>query len=70
MPDFHLHVAFNNGEEKTYDTRPLIKEREAFQTFELTYKLFEQVKVDGGGYGVYWKKITNLHYINLQGFLA
>ena len=60
LPDFHLHVTFDNGEVKIYDVRPWIKEHEAFHAFELTYKLFEQVKVDSGGYGIYWNEDIDL----------
>ena len=54
IEDFCLSVVFENGEAKTYDVKPLIKKYEAFKAFLLTYKLFEQVKVDTGGYGVSW----------------
>jgi hypothetical protein len=54
LPDFHLNVLFRNGEEKVYDTRLLIEKHEPFQSFKLTCGLFEQVKIDSGGYGVYW----------------
>ena len=60
LPDFNLHVTFNSGEAKIYDVRPWIKEHEAFKAFELTYKLFEQVKVDFGGYGVCWNEDIDL----------
>jgi hypothetical protein len=36
------------------NTRLLFEKHEPFQSFKLTHGLFEQVKVDGGGYGVYW----------------
>jgi len=68
LPDFHLHVTFNTGEQKIYDIHPLIKKYEPFQSFLLTYKLFEQVKVAGGGYGIYWNEDIDLSsdelYIN------
>lgn len=54
LPDFHLHVVFKNGEEKIYNVRPMIDEYEPFQAFLLTYKLFDQVKVEQGGYAVIW----------------
>lgn len=56
LPDFHLHILFRNGEKKVYDTNPLIKTHETFQSFTLTHGLFEQVKVDKGGYGIYWNE--------------
>jgi len=54
LPDFQLYVLFRISEKKIYDTRLLIEKHEPFQSFKLTRGLFEQVKVDGGGYGVYW----------------
>ena len=60
LPGFRLHVLFNSGEERIYDANPLIKEHEAFQAFLLTYKLFEQVQVDIGGYGVSWNEYLDL----------
>jgi len=60
LPDLHLHVTFHNGEQKIYDIRPLIEKYEPFQSFLLTYRLFEQVKVAGGGYGIYWNEDIDL----------
>jgi hypothetical protein len=54
MPEFHLHVLFRTGKEKIYDTRRMIERHEPFQAFQLTYGLFEQVKIVKGGYGIYW----------------
>ena len=54
LPDFRLSVLFRAGESKVYDVRSLMARHEAFRSFELTRGLFEQVKVSGGGYGVYW----------------
>jgi hypothetical protein len=56
LPDFHLFVIFRTGEKKIYDTRLLIEKHEPFQSLKLTRGLFEQVKVAGGGYGVYWNE--------------
>jgi hypothetical protein len=54
LPEFHLQVLFRTGEEKTYDAHQLMEKYESFQSFQLTYGLFEQVKIAKGGYGVYW----------------
>jgi hypothetical protein len=68
LPDFHLHLTFCTGEQKIYDIRPLIKKYEPFQSFLLTHKLFDQVQVAGGGYGIYWNEDLDLSseelYIN------
>jgi len=68
LPNFHLYVTFRSGEQKIYDIHPLIEKYEPFQSFLLTYKLFEQVKIAGGGYGIYWNEDLDLSsdelYIN------
>ena len=56
LPNFILSVLFENGERKIYDVNLLIKKYECFNSFLLINKLFEQVKVDTGGYGVSWNK--------------
>ena len=68
LPDFILSILFESGERKKYDVKPLIKKYDCFNAFLLTHKLFEQVKVDNGGYGVYWNKELDIScnelYIN------
>ena len=60
LPDFHLQVLFRSGEKKIYDIHPLFEKHEPFQSFLLTHRLFEQVKVAAGGYGVYWNEDLDL----------
>ena len=60
LPDFNLQVQFQTGEKKIYDVKPLFDKHEEFKSLQLTYKLFEQVKVDGGGYGIYWNEFIDL----------
>lgn len=60
LPNFNLLVLFRTGEKKIYDVRPLFEKYEPFQSFLLTYRLFEQVKVAGGGYGIYWNEDIDL----------
>jgi hypothetical protein len=68
LPNFHLHVLFRTGEKKIYGIRPLFEKHELFQSFMLTHGLFEQVKVAGGGYGIYWNEDLDIScnelYIN------
>ena len=54
LPDFHLFVLFRTGEKRIYNVSLLIEKHEPFQSFKITHGLFDQVKVAGGGYGVYW----------------
>jgi len=60
LPDFHLLVLFRTGEKKIYDIHPLFEKYEPFQSFLLTHGLFDQVKVAGGGYGIYWNEDIDL----------
>ena len=49
-----LYVIFQNGVEKEYDVCQLYPVFPQFQLLEKTEALFEQVKVDAGGYGISW----------------
>jgi hypothetical protein len=55
----HLLVGFQNGKRKQYATQPLFDRWEAFKTLLLGKGLFEQAKVDVGGYGVSRKDETD-----------
>ena len=54
LPDFRLRVQFVEGVTKIYDVKPLFDEIKVFRTFEEQPELFENVKVDAGGYGIVW----------------
>jgi len=60
LPDFNLLVGFQNGEQRRYNVRPLLNKWEPFQVLTTTVGLFEQVKVDAGGYGVSWNDDIDL----------
>jgi hypothetical protein len=60
LPDFILLVNFQNGERKQYPVKPLFDNWEAFKALILVKGLFEQVKVDFGGYGVSWNDEIDL----------
>lgn len=55
-----LSVIFQNGVEKEYDVRQLYPNFPQFHVFEHIEYLFEQVKVDVGGYGVSWNDELDL----------
>uniref|UniRef100_A0AAU8B7Y0 Helix-turn-helix domain-containing protein n=1 Tax=Dulem virus 33 TaxID=3145751 RepID=A0AAU8B7Y0_9CAUD len=55
-----LLVHFVEGQTKTYDVSPLFLTIPAFQAFSNTPGLFEQVKVDAGGYGISWNDDLDL----------
>jgi hypothetical protein len=60
LPTYCLLVQFENGEKKRYDLKPLFKEIAAFQPLTYVTGLFEQVKVDSGGYGISWNDDIDL----------
>jgi hypothetical protein len=60
LSDYRLAVQFINGETKEYDVKPLLGRWEAFQALVYIPGLFNQVKVDSGGYGVSWNNQLDL----------
>ncbi len=60
LPGFTLDVLFVDGERKKYNMRPLFNKIEDFKVFETIPGLFEQVRVDAGGYGVAWNDWLDL----------
>jgi len=60
LPGFNLLVNFCCGEQKRYNVRPLFEKWEPFKSLVTTKGLFEQVKVDIGGYGISWNDDIDL----------
>ena len=60
LDGFILLVDFQNGKQKKYDVSPLLDKWEPFKAFMQINGLFEQVKVDIGGYGVSWNDDIDL----------
>lgn len=60
VKNYILFVTFINGINKTYDIEPLFSEIEAFNALKDIPGLFEQVKVDIGGYGISWNDEIDL----------
>lgn len=54
MDNMILSVVFQNGIEKTYDISSLYDMFPQFRILEKDKYLFEEVKVDVGGYGISW----------------
>ena len=52
LENFVLLAVFQNGVEKKYDIDRLYPVFPQFKAFENVPELFNQVKVDAGGYGV------------------
>ncbi|MCH5291210.1 MAG: DUF2442 domain-containing protein [Treponema sp.] len=60
LPQHRLSVMFDGGERRLYDVTPLFKKWDAFKALESVSGLFEQVKVDAGGYGISWNDELDL----------
>ena len=60
LTDYQLLVDFQTGEQKKYHIRPLFEKWSAFQSLVTIDGLFEQVKVDNGGYGISWNDELDL----------
>lgn len=57
---YRLLVRFTTGEQKLYNVEPLFGKWEAFRTLADVKGLFEQVKVEAGGYAVAWNDEIDL----------
>jgi hypothetical protein len=60
LPNYTLLVRFEDKNLKQYDVKPLFAELEAFKPLVYVAGLFEQVKVDAGGYGISWNNDIDL----------
>ena len=58
--NYIIHVDFENGVSKEYDFQTLISDFKEFESLIQVNGLFEQVKVDVGGYGVSWNDELDL----------
>lgn len=56
---FNLKVKFENGITKRYDVNPLFNKWKIFNELK-NNNLFEDVKVDTGGYGISWNDDIDL----------
>ena len=54
-----LYVIFNDGTNKKYDVKVLVKKYDIFKKLK-NEKLFNSVKVDIGGYGIIWNEEIDL----------
>jgi hypothetical protein len=60
LPEYMLSIYFENGEKKYYDVKPLFDKWEMFRSLLSVKGLFNQVKVDAGGYGISWNDELDL----------
>ena len=59
-PDYRLSVQFAEGVTKIYDVKPLFEKWAPFKVLENEPELFNDVKVDVGGYGIIWNDDLDL----------
>lgn len=60
LSDYSLLIQFENNEKKQYNIKPLMDELAPFKALQYIPGLFEQVKVDAGGYGISWNDELDL----------
>lgn len=58
--NFILSVLFTDGVKTEYDIKPLFAKWDVFNNLKIIKGLFQQVKVDAGGYGISWNDEINL----------
>ena len=60
LREYRLLVTFETGEIKSYDVEPLFEKWIPFRSLREIKGLFEQVRVDAGGYGISWNDELDL----------
>ena len=60
LDNFILYVTFENDVKKYYDLKLLFDKWQDFKELQNNKKLFSNVKVDNGGYGVSWNEELDL----------
>lgn len=54
LSDYNLLVGFSTGEYKKFDLKPAMEKYAPFRALRETVGLYEQAKIDIGGYGIVW----------------
>lgn len=54
LPDFVLLVGFQDGKYKQFDLKPYIDKYPPFRSLKDINGLYEQAKIDVGGFGIVW----------------
>lgn len=60
LPNYMLEIIFENNEIKYYDVKQLFDKWIIFENLKSVKGLFEQVKIDAGGYGISWNDELDL----------
>ena len=64
LNDFVLRAIFENGIVRLYDVKPIMNKIGAFQDLK-NNRIFKNVKVDTGGYGISWNDYLDLECTEL-----
>lgn len=54
LPNFVLLVGFSDGEFRQFDLKPYIEKYPPFHSLTEINGLYEQAKIDAGGFGIVW----------------
>ena len=60
LKKYTLQVTFQDNTIKRYDVSQLFEKWKAFQILQTIEGLFDQVKIDKGGYGISWNDEIDL----------
>lgn len=60
LKEYVLEVTFQDNTVKYYDVSKLFEKWEIFKNLETIEGLYEQLKVDSGGYGISWNDEIDL----------
>ncbi|MBQ7216900.1 MAG: DUF2442 domain-containing protein [Synergistaceae bacterium] len=60
LKDMILLAEFQDGTVRHYDVKPLKEKIPVFGMLDYVHGLFEQVRVDAGGYGIVWNDELDL----------
>ena len=58
--NYILSVLFTDGVKTEYDIKPLFSKWDVFNSLRIIKGLFQQVKVDEGGFGISWNDEIDL----------
>ncbi len=58
--NYILSVLFTDGVRMEYDMKPLFEKWEVFNNLKNIYGLYQQVRVDAGGFGISWNDEIDL----------
>ena len=58
--NYIISVLFTDGEKTEYDIKPLFTKWDVFNNLKTIKGLFQQVRIDVGGYGIIWNDEIDL----------